>query len=171
MYNKFKNIINKTKKYKLIFCDTPALLLFLKYNKNYKKSLIEIMKIHRDKDFEIVDFVIENYLYEEKGKKVKYLIIYNNKEIVSISRIIYDEKIGYINAVHTNIKFRRKKLCQRNIKKLITLTNNLCNIKIFELEVDIDNIPAIKCYKRCGFKIVKKYNNKFGKYYIMIKKI
>lgn len=169
MYQKFDDIVIKNNKYKFIFCDTIGLLMFVKNknNINYKESLIKIMKMHRNNNFEILDFVIENFFAEKKDKKVKYLIIHDNNEILSTSRIIYDKEVGYINAVHTNIKFRGKSICQSNIQKLITLTNDLFNIKIFQLDVDIDNISAIKCYEKNGFEIIEKINNHHGEYYKM----
>jgi len=172
MYQKKSSIIIKTIKYKLIFCDTQALLIFIQSNVNYKKSLIEIMKKGTDKYFDILNLVIKNYSETETSKKnVKYLLIYNNEEILTISRVIYDKKKGYIDAVNTNKNFRGNKLCQRSIKKLITLTYDIFNVKIFELEVDVDNIPAIKCYKNCGFNIMKQYNDIDGvpTYKMMIK--
>ena len=171
MFPKFYDITIKKIKYNFIFCDTFRLLVFLRWNINYEKSLTKIMKLHRSKHFNILDFVIENYLYNEKNKKVQYLIIFNDNEILSISRLIFKNKLGYINAVHTNIDFRRKKLCFRNITKLIKLGNKLFDINKFELDVDVDNIPAIKCYKKCGFKIYKKTIDKYGESFRMIKKI
>jgi ribosomal protein S18 acetylase RimI-like enzyme len=174
MYHKFYDIKIKDKKYKIIFCDTYGLLVFVKNKKNssYKKSLIDIMKLHRRGRFEILDFVMENYFSEAEDKKVKYLLIYNDEEVLSISRIIYGDKTGYINAVHTNKKFRKKKLCQNNLKKMIELTNKHFGIKKYILDVDSNNKPAIKCYKKIGFEIVEKIEDKYaGKYNKMVKKL
>ena len=62
--------------------------------------------------------------------------------------------------IATNSKFLNKGFCKLLIKKLINITKHQFNC--FELEVSPDNIPAIKCYERNGFKVIKKikYNDK-----------
>ena len=71
MYQKKSSITIKTIKYKLIFCDTQALLIFIQSNINYKKSLIEIMKKGTDKYFDILNLVIKNYSEPVPGTPVR----------------------------------------------------------------------------------------------------
>ena len=49
---------------------------------------------------------------------------------------------------------------------MINLTKKY--IKKYELEVDINNLPAIKCYENNGFKRIKK---QFKTYYLLRLKI
>lgn len=126
------------------------------------------MTEHRHHDFMLFDFVIEAYYrYKKYSQNARYLIFYTQNEVVTISRIFYKKKSGYINAVHTNKKYRGKGYCQKNLKKLTDLANEKLGIEKFELEVEIDNIPAIKCYERVGFKIKKRIK---GEYQMVLKK-
>ena len=129
------------------------------------------MKVHRNKFFDLINLVIENYDYSKQKKKVKYLIIFNKTQVVGISRIIFYNKEGFLNMVHTSIKFRGRGFCQFNITKIIELSSKKHKIKTFKLDVDSDNYPAIKAYQKCGFNKTKKIKGKFGESYIMIKNI
>ena len=62
--------------------------------------------------------------------------------------------------VATNLKFQNKGFCKLSIKKLINITKHQFNS--YELEVNPDNLSAIKCYEKNNFKIIKKlkYNEK-----------
>ena len=149
-----KIIINK-KSYYTLYCNTYGLLHFFRtYNKGvFEKSIIKLMTLQRGHEFKLYDFVIEDYKNKNKNKNVNYMLIYGNDEIISISRFIYKNKNGYINAVHTNKKYRRMGMCYKNIKKLFSFINK--KIKYIKLDVDINNIGAIKCYKKIGFNINK----------------
>ena len=65
--------------------------------------------------------------------------------------------------VFTNKKYRGNKICQFNLNKLIELIKHLCNS--YKLEVNNNNIPAIKCYENIGFIFVKEI--KINKYNIL----
>jgi ribosomal protein S18 acetylase RimI-like enzyme len=93
-------------------------------------------------------------VYKEQKKKVKYLIIYKNKDVLTTSRILYSGKKGYINFVRTNKKFRGMGLCKRNIRKLISLSTKKLKLNKFTLNVERDNIYAIKCYQKIGFELL-----------------
>ncbi len=56
--------------------------------------------------------------------------------------------------VYTNIEYRGQGICKEGIKFLINKMNT--KIKKYELEVLVDNKPAISCYEYNGFKIIKK---------------
>jgi len=157
--------INKIK-YNYIYCDLIELLKFLKINNNYTRCFLNLMRIHRNKNFEIFHLVLENDRELKKNIKTKFLIIYNEKDIVSFSRLNYTTKIGYISMVHTNLNYRGKKICQGNIKKLINLSKK--NLKEFELYVLQNNISAIKCYERCKFVVSKEIICENEQYYKMI---
>ena len=46
-------------------------------------------------------------------------------------------------------------MCQNNIKLLVDLTTEIYNITTYELDVEIDNLSAIKCYQNNGFIFIK----------------
>ena len=165
MFQGYGKLSINNKKYQYIYCDIYGLLLFIDNDINYKKSLITRLSI-RPNNKDIYNLVIENYRNEERGSKVLYLIIYNEKDIVSTSRIFYKNK-GYITFVYTHKSYRGKKLCQYNIKKLLELSIEKLKIKKYHLEVEKDNKPAIKCYLKCDFKIIKKNKD----FYLMEYKI
>jgi ribosomal protein S18 acetylase RimI-like enzyme len=55
--------------------------------------------------------------------------------------------------------YRGQKICQNNIKFILDATKRLINT--FELEVDITNSAAIKCYENNGFKIIKEEDQSY----------
>jgi ribosomal protein S18 acetylase RimI-like enzyme len=68
--------------------------------------------------------------------------------------------------VFTNEKYRGNKICQKNIDKIIKLTKHM--FTTYELEVDPNNIAAIKCYENIGFKFIKTIiYNKINSYNLM----
>jgi predicted GNAT family N-acyltransferase len=62
--------------------------------------------------------------------------------------------------IYTNPNYRGQKLCQNNIKYIIELCSEY--IKKYNLEVDANNISALTCYIKIGFKKVGEeiYNGK-----------
>lgn len=156
-----KEIIINKKKYNFFYGDIFELIDFCNNYDKYKTSLIELMKIHRDRKFELIDFVIESYRLERSNKLTTFLLIYDNNEIITISRLIKIKKYGYINTVHTNYKFRGMGFCKRNLRKIINLSKDKFNITKFKLQVDIKNTPAISCYKSVGFEIVKELDGEY----------
>jgi ribosomal protein S18 acetylase RimI-like enzyme len=103
--------------------------------------------------------LVNEYINSDPDTQTRYSIIHKKNTIVSTSRLIYSKNKGYINLVYTNPEFRGCKICQNHIRHLIGLHKDFT--KKYELEVDTDNIPAIKCYENIGFKkisIDKKLN-------------
>lgn len=144
------------------FFNTIELLIFFRHRDKLFNSIIRLMTQHRGRDFMLFDFVIETYhRYQKYDQDVKYLVAYNQDEVITISRLFYKDKNGYINAVHTNKKYRGKGYCQKNLKKLTDFANKKLRINKFELEVEINNIPAIKCYQNVGFQIKRKVENEY----------
>ena len=96
------------------------------------------------------------------------IIVYEEEKIMGfmIYDLIYDRcEIEYIGVLE---EYRNKKIATR----LLEYLNNyeLSNIT---LEVNINNLPAIKLYEKNGFKIAskrKKYYNKDDAY-LMIKEV
>ena len=144
-------------KYKLF--DIHEMIEIIKNHNKLALSLEECIGILRgQKNFTILNIILEDITYHPNN--TLYFIIYKGHDVIGISRLIYNmnSKTGYINMVFTNSKYRNKSICQINLEKLITLTK----LKMYELEVDIQNITAIKCYENIGFKTIKKINNKYN---------
>ncbi len=177
MLQKFHSIKIKNVKYNILLCDTLGLITFFreKYTsvQKYINSLTKIMKSFRNQSFHILDFIYEYIVYNNQNKKIIYSIIFNIKccEIISFSRIIYKNNKGLLSAVVTNTKYRKKGLCYANLLYIIKESNKLFNIKYFILEVNSDNISAIKCYKKIGFTVEKIFKDNNEKIYKMIKVI
>lgn len=151
------NIIINNSTYKYMFFDILTLIYLIKTKKKLISSFEESIKLLRkNNNFNIINIIKENILTHPF--ETRYFIIYKSNKIISTSRIIYKpkSKLSYISMVFTNEKYRGKKICYSNIKKLIKLTQNMFNI--YELEVRPDNLPAIKCYENIGFKFTKTIN-------------
>ena len=175
MLQKFHSIKIQNTKYNILLCDTLGLIVFLRENQkalqNYMKSLTKIMKSFKNQSFHILDFIYEYILYTKLHKKILYSIIFTTKryEIISFSRIICKNNKGSLDAVVTNAKYRNKGLCYANLSHIIKESNKLLNIKYFILEVNSNNISAIKCYKKTGFTIEKIFKDNGDNIYKFIK--
>jgi len=166
---------NQNYNYKLI--DTIDLINLIISDNKFIKNLENTIKIYRnEQDFNILNLIKEHIYHNENNKNGYvdigiYFIIYKDDDIISTLKFIYNlkKKYGYFNMIYTNPKYRGKKICQHNIKYLIDLTKKY--IKKYELEVDVTNIPAIKCYENNGFKKIKKYKMHNNEYYLLRLKI
>ena len=145
-------------KYQYILCSTVKLFAFLRNHQNLKQSFLGLMVQHRNQRFDLTDFAMEEYLYSNQNKKIKYCVIFNSNHIVSTLRIIYNadaKENGYLNLVHTNESFRGRKLCTTNLQIIVKFAKHF-NLSTLLLNVNNDNDTAIKCYTRCGFTLLKK---------------
>ena len=50
----------------------------------------------------------------------------------------------------------------KNLNRLLDIMYQRFEIDTVTLNVVIDNAPAIKCYKNCGFKIMRKFKQTDG---------
>jgi len=89
------------------------------------------------------------------NSKISYILdsekVSGNK-IIAICRGEYKpyKNSVYISMVHVAESYRGKGLCVQVVDNLI---KSYKGINYFNLSVLADNIPAIKCYKRLGFKL------------------
>lgn len=146
------------KKYKYKFFDTTELINLIRHDKKFTDALeLAIQTYRNNQAFKIKDLVSE-YIYYRPDDITTYYIIYTKNVIVSTVRFYYnlDKKTAYFNMVYTNPEYRGQKICQTNIEHLISITKD--KIKKYELEVDVNNPAAIKCYVNVGFKKVKEVN-------------
>ncbi len=144
------------KKYKYKIFDTLDLIDLIKHKHKFIESLENTIKLYRDEpNFHILDLVKE-FIYSRTNEVTIYFIVYKKNIIISTMRFYYNlkNKSGYFNLVYTNPNFRGQKICQTNIAHMINLTKKY--IIKYELDVDIDNHAAIKCYENNGFKKIKK---------------
>ena len=98
--------------------------------------------------------------------KCFYLII--NEEIIGYIEyaVIYDKV--ELNFIYIVEKYRKKGYAQ---KLLDYMFNNLNDVSNITLEVNINNISAIKLYEKNGFKVVSKRENYYNGVdgYLMLK--
>ena len=137
--------------YKII----PLLKLnkFITKYPDYVNDIEQLITIHRKHPFSITDFI-----KEDEQLTGKIIIFTENNSIISIARTIKLQDQYKISAVFVKESHRGLKLCQRMLKQLI---NSYDKHTKFALSVLVDNIPAIKCYEKLGFKIFEhlKYND------------
>ncbi len=113
-----------------------------------------------------------NILKQElENDKTKYIIARENNEIVGFAGIliIFDE--ANLNNIVVKKSCRGRGIGGELLETLIDLCSDL-NLKTFTLEVNVENVPAIKLYEKFGFKnlgIRKKYYDNISDAYIMSK--
>ena len=113
----------------------------------------------------------DNLKQELENDKTKYIIARENNEIVGFAGIliIFDE--ANLNNIVVKKSCRGRGIGGELLETLIDLCSDL-NLKTFTLEVNVENVPAIKLYEKFGFKnlgIRKKYYDNISDAYIMSK--
>ena len=133
-------------------------------------SDLELMKDTLYSDFDI--FWSYNVLKQElENEKTKYIIAKENNEVVGFAGIL----VVLDEATLNNIVVKKSCRCRGIGGELLETLIDLCadlKLKSFTLEVNVENIPAIKLYEKFGFKnlgIRKKYYNNSTDAYIMTK--
>jgi len=141
---------------------------------------IEIKRATEDKINEIYEIEKESFkfpwskdifLYEMKNSKVLFYIAEIKKRIAGY--IIAQEMGDELHILNLAVKKeeRKKGVATSLIKKLEEEAINK-NFRVFYLEVRVSNIPAIKFYKKMGFKIAytrKGYYQDGEDAYVMVK--
>lgn len=122
-----------------------------------------------NKDLEFINNLTNEYqvsLGSNPYNKSFYLTI--NDEIIGYIEyaIIYEK--AELNFIYIVEKYRKKGYAQKLIDYMF---NNLTNVSNITLEVNINNVSAIKLYEKNGFKIVSKRKNYYNGVdgYLMLK--
>ena len=162
------SIILNNKKYNYKIFDTLGLVDLIRNNKKFTDALENAIKIYKKYPNFHISKLVNEWIYYRPDDITTYFIVYKKNIIVSTMRFYYnlDLQSAYFNMVYTNPEFRGQKICQTNIAYMINLTKK--HIKKYELEVDINNLAAVKCYENNGFKRIKK---QFKTYYLLRLKI
>ena len=166
--NQIKKISHKNKKYKYIFCNIIGLINFFKSDRLFVTNFEKLLQDRRDENFkytEIINENIQDYLLNKV--QTYYQIIWNpaNLDLITIVRAKLSKKDNntkecILSMVETNYQYRNLQFCQKNISMLKKNCQSIKPINKFILYVIKDNIPAIKCYEKCGFKIIELIKNK-----------
>jgi RimJ/RimL family protein N-acetyltransferase len=93
-----------------------------------------------------------HYTYKDSSKSTPhYTISFTSSREIYIGE--YSIMGHYLYNVHLSPEYRGKGLCKVLVKHAIDRKKGLY------LDVDPDNIAAIKCYKSCGFIFKKELKN------------
>jgi ribosomal protein S18 acetylase RimI-like enzyme len=143
-----------------------------KLNLELIKSIEDLVSIHRNNIFTISKFLSEleysnsnEYNKIINNSKISYII--DEGKVIAICRGVYKpyKNSVYISMVHVSESYRGKGLCNQVVNNLIKSYNG---INYFNLSVLKNNIPAVKCYLKLGFKITNEKEEE--KVYYMIHK-
>ncbi|MGI9554675.1 MAG: GNAT family N-acetyltransferase [Vampirovibrionia bacterium] len=95
-----------------------------------------------------MNIVIEKKTFEDSTKnKPHYVVYFDTEEGEHVGG--YNISGLHLYGLYVTPEFRGKGICKQIIEYAVSKKKNL------NLDVDPDNIPAIKCYERAGFKFVK----------------
>ena len=114
------------------------------------------------------DEIVSKYKNKLLNKKQDlYLINYNNKDIglVQIYKYEDDINLNYNNTYEYDLFIGNTNYLNKGIgKEIVELIDNLIYTKYKSDYIILRpfkrNIRAIKCYQKCGFKIIKEYKGK-----------
>ena len=148
-----------------------------KLNLELIKSIEDLVSIHRNNPKYLpYVFTMSKFFSELKysnsneynkiinNSKISYII--DNGKVIAICRGVYKpyKNSVYISMVHVSESYRGKGLCNQVLGNLI---KSYKGINYFDLEVEKNNVPAVKCYSKLGFKIEEEKEEE--KVYYMIK--
>ena len=130
--------------------DTHQLTKLL-VDKGLLKSFNALLNDHGDyqskEGYFSLDNVIADFLTEERT--IVYYLIWTAEKIIFTSRMFCDKKKGYITMVHTHDEYKRRGVCSTAFGKIF---KHLAEIKRWKLDVEKENVAAIACYRKLGFK-------------------
>lgn len=110
---------------------------------------------------------------ELENENSKYVVAKNNDEIVGFAGIWISIDEAHVTNIVTKKDLRKNGIGSTLLEELINLSKNL-NLVSITLEVNENNLDAIKLYEKFGFEklgIRKKYYNNTYNALIMTKKL
>ena len=110
---------------------------------------------------------------ELENENSKYVVAKNNDEIVGFACIWISIDEAHVTNIVTKKDLRKNGIGSTLLEELINLSKNL-NLVSITLEVNENNLDAIKLYEKFGFEklgIRKKYYNNTDNALIMTKKL
>lgn len=110
---------------------------------------------------------------ELENENSKYVVAKNNDEIVGFAGIWISIDEAHVTNIVTKKYLRKNGIGSTLLEELINLSKNL-NLVSITLEVNENNLDAIKLYEKFGFEklgIRKKYYNNTDNALIMTKKL
>ncbi len=124
--------------------------VLLKSNKNnIKQQFVNMLETHREHKIILKDFLVEN------NNDTYILLMFDNDTLlIGMCRINLLKDHYYINMVHIHTSQRGKGLCAVLMKYVVDFCANNSKFRVIKLDVESDNEPAIRCYKKVGFKII-----------------
>ena len=132
------------------FMDTHQLSKLL-VDKGLLESFNALLNDHGDyqskEGYFSLNNVLGDFLTEER--MIVYYLIWTADKIIFTSRMFCDKKKGYITMVHTHDEYKRRGVCSTAFNKIF---KHLAEIKRWKLDVEKENVAAIACYKKMGFK-------------------
>lgn len=139
-----------------------------------KMNIDDLNKISPVLLTEFDDFWNYNILKSElENENSKYIVAKNNDEIVGFAGIWISIDEAHVTNIVTKKYLRKNGIGSTLLEELINLSKNL-NLVSITLEVNENNLDAIKLYEKFGFEklgIRKKYYNNTDNALIMTKKL
>lgn len=139
-----------------------------------KMNIDDLNKISPVLLTEFDDFWNYNIFKSElENENSKYIVAKNNDEIVGFAGIWISIDEAHVTNIVTKKDLRKNGIGSTLLEELINLSKNL-NLVSITLEVNENNLDAIKLYEKFGFEklgIRKKYYNNTDNALIMTKKL
>lgn len=139
-----------------------------------KMNIDDLNKISPVLLTEFDDFWNYNIFKSElENENSKYVVAKNNDEIVGFAGIWISIDEAHVTNIVTKKDLRKNGIGSTLLKELINLSKTL-NLVSITLEVNENNLDAIKLYEKFGFEklgIRKKYYNNTDNALIMTKKL
>ncbi len=139
-----------------------------------KMNIDDLNKISPVLLTEFDDFWNYNIFKSElENENSKYVVAKNNDEIVGFAGIWISIDEAHVTNIVTKKYLRKNGIGSTLLEELINLSKNL-NLVSITLEVNENNLDAIKLYEKFGFEklgIRKKYYNNTDNALIMTKKL
>lgn len=93
--------------------------------------------------------------YIQKGYSYRTVYCEIDESVVASLKLDKNKSSGYIHDLELDESLRGKGMSKDIFSEMLKFIRERLNIDNFELDVDIDNIPAINLYYRLGFKVLK----------------